>query len=252
MIKTKEEIEVIRECGRRLARVLEEVKNAVRPGVTTQELNDLAERLIRAGGDEPAFLQYQPDGVRRPYPGTLCVSVNNEIVHGIGDPRRVLKEGDIIGIDLGIKHKGLFTDAALTVPVGVIDENAKKRIDTTREALQRGIAEARAGKTTGDVGYVIEKYVQEQGFVVVEELGGHGVGNRVHEEPFIPNFGHDGTGPELVEGMVLALEPISTAGKAAVILSPDGYTYRTKDGSRSAHFEHTILIEAAGARIITQ
>ncbi|KKU80581.1 MAG: Methionine aminopeptidase [Parcubacteria group bacterium GW2011_GWA1_47_8] len=252
MIKTKEEIEVIRECGRRLARVLEEVKNAVRPGVTTQELNDLAERLIRAGGDEPAFLQYQPDGVRRPYPGTLCVSVNNEIVHGIGDPRRVLKEGDIIGIDLGIKHKGLFTDAALTVPVGVIDENAKKLIDTTREALQRGIAEARAGKTTGDVGYVIEKYVQEQGFVVVEELGGHGVGYRQHEDPHIANYGERGQGIRLKAGMVLALEPIVNEGTRFIKLLPDDYTYVTRDGKRSGHFEHTILVTDGASEILTK
>ncbi|TSC64142.1 MAG: methionyl aminopeptidase, partial [Parcubacteria group bacterium Gr01-1014_91] len=149
-------------------------------------------------------------------------------------------------------HNGVIVDAAITVPVGEIDEITRKLLVATERALVAGIAKAVPGNHIGDISSAIQKEIEDAGFKVVRELGGHGVGDRVHEEPFIPNFGHAGTGPELVEGMVLALEPISTVGKAAVVLSPDGYTYRTKDGSRSAHFEHTILIEKAGARIITQ
>lgn len=252
MVKTKEEIDILREGGRRLARVLEEVKNAVCPGVTTQELNDLAGKLIHESGDEPAFLDYQPEGAHHPYPGILCVSVNDEVVHGIGDPSRVLQEGDIIGIDLGIKHQGLFTDAALTVPVGNINKSAKKLIQVTREALMRGLALARAGKTTGDIGYAIENYVKEQGFVVVEELGGHGVGYRQHEDPHIANYGVRGQGVKLKAGMVLALEPIVNEGTRFIKLLSDGYTYVTRDGKRSGHFEHTILVTNGAPEILTE
>lgn len=251
MIKTEEEIAIIREGGKRLARVLLAVKEIIKPGVTTKELDILAERLIREGGDEPAFLNYTPDGARRPYPGSLCVSVNDEVVHGIaGD--RILKEGDIVGIDLGVKHRGLFTDSAITVPVGEIDEHAKKLLKVTEEALIAGIKEAREGKTTGDIGYAIEKYTQQHGFVVVEELGGHGVGYHQHEEPHISNYGTRGYGTRLKAGMVLALEPVVNEGTRYIKLHADGYTYTTKDHKRSGHFEHTILITKGDAEIITK
>ena len=251
MIKTAEEIEILREGGRRLARILSAVRDSIKPGVTTRELDKLAEKLMRDGGDEPAFLHYTPEGMVIPYPGTLCVSVNDEIVHGIGGDR-VLKEGDIIGIDTGLKHKGLFTDSALTVPVGEIDDTAKKLIVATEGALMAGIAVARGGNTTGDIGYAIEKYVKERGFVVVEELGGHGVGYKQHEDPHISNYGDRGQGVKLKPGMVLALEPIVHEGTRYIKLMPDGYTYVTRDHKRSAHFEHTILITDGDAEILTR
>ncbi|MBI5077885.1 MAG: type I methionyl aminopeptidase [Candidatus Yonathbacteria bacterium] len=250
-IKTAEEIEILREGGKRLARILSALQGAVKPGVTTRELDKLAEKLMRDDGDEPAFLNYTPEGASHAYPGTLCVSVNDEIVHGIGG-NRVLEEGDIIGIDTGVKHKGLFTDSALTVPVGRIDDTAKKLIAATEGALNAGILAARAGNTTGDIGYAIEKYVKEHGFVVVEELGGHGVGYKQHEDPHISNYGDRGQGMRLRPGMVLALEPIVNEGTRYIKLMPDGYTYVTRDHKRSAHFEHTILITDGAPEILTK
>ncbi|OGG78178.1 type I methionyl aminopeptidase [Candidatus Kaiserbacteria bacterium RIFCSPLOWO2_01_FULL_52_12b] len=241
------------EGGKRLAAVLRVLRTKVAPGVTAEELDDAAERLIQEGGDQPAFLGYTPESARRPYPATLCVSINDEVVHGIpNESVKTLKEGDIVGLDLGLRHEGVIVDAAITVPVGVVHEDAKKLLRATENALTAGIAQAVPGNHVGDISCAIQKVIEDEGFSVVKELGGHGVGALVHEEPFIPNFGKAGEGELLTEGMVLALEPISTAGKAAVILAPDGYTYRTKDGSRSAHFEHTILLEKDGARIITQ
>lgn len=252
MIKTKEEIELIREASKRLARVLRAVKEAVKPGVTTRELDLLAEKLIREGGDEPAFLHYTPEGARHPYPGTLCVSVNDEVVHGIWSDR-ALQEGDIIGIDLGLSHKGFFSDHAMTVAVGKVDPEARKLMEVTEGALMAGIAQARAGKTTGDIGYAIEKYVKDHGLVIVEELGGHGVGYKQHEDPHIENYGTPGQGVRLKAGMVLALEPIVNEGSRYIKLLSDGYTYVTRDHKRSGHFEHTILITEDGpAEILTK
>jgi len=240
------------EGGKRLAAVLAALRARVAPGVTTEELDDLAEAMIRDGGDEPCFLGYTPEGAGRAYPATLCVSINDEVVHGIpNESVKTLREGDIVGLDLGLRHGGIVVDAAITVPVGNINEETKKLLRATEAALAAGIAAATPGSHVGDIGYAIQKEIENVGFTVVKELGGHGVGDLVHEDPFIPNFGKPGGGELLEEGMVLALEPISSAGKAAVILAPDGYTFRTKDGSRSAHFEHTILLEKGGARIVT-
>lgn len=241
------------EGGKRLAHVLHALRAKVAPGVTAEELDDLAEQMIRDGGDEPCFLGYTPEGARRPYPATLCVSINDEVVHGIpNESVKTLKEGDIVGLDLGLTHNGVVVDAAITVPVGTVDEQSKKLLLATEQSLTAGIKAAVPGNHIGDISSAIQKIIEEAGFKVVRELGGHGVGDSVHEDPFIPNFGRPGTGPVLEEGMVLALEPIAAAGKAAVVLAPDGYTYRTKDGSRSAHFEHTILLEKSRARIITE
>lgn len=240
------------EGGKRLSAVLNALRARVAPGVTAEELDDLAESMIRDGGDEPCFLGYTPEGAHRPYPATLCVSINDEVVHGIpNESEKILKEGDIVGLDLGLTHNGIIVDAAITVPVGNVSEESKKLIRATENALAAGIEQAIPGNRMGDISHAIQEEIENAGFRVVRDLGGHGVGESVHEEPFIPNFGDAGTGLELVEGMVLALEPISAAGKAAVIMSPDGYTFRTKDGSRSAHSEHTILIEKGKARIIT-
>lgn len=241
------------EGGKRLAAVLRALRAKVVPGVTAEELDALAERLIREGGDEPCFLGYTPEGAERPYPAALCVSINDEVVHGIpNESAKVLKEGDIVGLDLGLTHNGIVVDAAITVPVGEVSGESKKLMHATERALAAGISQAVPGNHAGDISNAIQKEIERAGFKVVKELGGHGVGDAVHEEPFIPNFGRPGSGALLTEGMVLALEPIASAGKAAVILAPDGYTFRTKDGSRSAHFEHTILLEKSGARIVTQ
>lgn len=241
------------EAGRRLAGVLEALRAKVAPGVSAEELDDLAEAMIREGGDQPAFLGYTPEGAWRPYPATLCVSVNDEVVHGIpNEGTKTLEEGDIVGLDLGLIHEGIIVDAAVTVAVGAIREADQKLMRATEEALVAGIRAARPGNHVGDIGAAIQEVIERAGFTVVRDLGGHGVGELVHEEPFIANFGRPGTGPELFEGMVLALEPIATAGKAAVVLAPDGYTYRTKDGFRSAHFEATILIEEDNALVVTR
>lgn len=241
------------EAGKRLSAVLAMLRSKVAPGVTTEELDDAAEQMIRDGGDEPCFLGYTPEGAQRPYPATLCVSINDEVVHGIpNESVKILKEGDIVGLDLGLTHNGIIVDAAITVPVGQASEETKRLLEATEQSLAAGIAQAIPGNHMGDISYAIQKEIERAGFKVVKELGGHGVGDMVHEEPFIPNFGRPGEGPILEEGMVLALEPISTAGKATVILTPDGYTYRTKDGSLSAHFEHTILIEKNGPLVVTK
>lgn len=252
VITSATEKEHLLEGGKRLAAVLEALRAKTAPGVSTEELDDLAESMIREGGDEPCFLGYTPEGAHRPYPATLCVSINDEIVHGIpNEDPKILKEGDIVGLDLGLRHEGIVVDAAITVAVGKVNDESVRLMRATESALAAGIAAAVPGNHVGDISAAIQEEIEKAGFTVVKELGGHGVGDRVHEEPFIPNFGRPGRGALLEEGMVLALEPISSAGKAAVILAPDGYTFRTKDGSRSAHFEHTILIEKGGARIIT-
>lgn len=251
--KTEEQKEGIAESGRRLGAVLEEVAKAAKAGVSTKDLDALAEKLIRDGGDEPAFLGYKPDRATRKYPATLCISINDEVVHGIpNESPRTLAEGDIVALDLGLIHKGFISDSATTVAIGRIDAEASKLMDMTKRSLEEGIKAARPGNRVGDISHAIEKTFDGSGFALVKVLGGHGVGEHVHEEPWISNVGHPGTGPELVEGMVLALEPIANAGKAAVVLAPDGYTYRTRDGSRSAHYEHTIILEKGGARVLTR
>ncbi len=252
MIYNKEEIEILREGGKRLALVLSEVGKKVSAGVTTASLNELAESLIRAGGDKPAFLNHQPEGSPSAFPATLCVSVNDEIVHGIpGD--RILKEGDIVGIDLGLSHKGLFVDMAMTVPVGNIDNLTKKLVSTTEQSLYAGIDAAHGGNRVGDIGAAVEKVVRGTGFGIVEELGGHGVGHNVHEDPFIPNYGKAGKGVKLKPGMVIAIEPMLNGGSRHVSLSlEDNFTFSTLDGKYSAHFEHTILITDEAPEILTQ
>jgi len=250
-VKDQKQIETLKEAGKRLAFVMGEVKKKVVPGVSTKELDELAEKLIREKGDIPAFLNYQPEGARRPYPATLCVSVNEEVVHGIPG-ERILEEGDIVGLDMGLKHDGFFVDMAETVPVGNIDDESKKLMNITRESLMVGIEEAKPGNHIGDIGNAIEEFVKPHKYGLVDVLGGHGVGMAVHEDPFIPNFGDKGDGPEIKEGMVLALEPMVNMGTPDVTLSSDGYTFKTKDKTRSAHFEHTILVTANGPEIITK
>ena len=250
VIKTPEEIEILREGGKRLARIMDAVCAAAVPGVTTLELDRLAEKLVREGGDTPALLGYQPRGSRIPYPATICISVNDEIVHGIPSSR-VLKDGDIVGLDLVIEHGGMFTDMARTVEIGKVDAKAHDLVETTGKALAAGIAEVRAGARMGDVSAAIEAVANKKGYGVVRELGGHGVGNEIHETPYVPNFGKRGKGEVLKAGMVFAIEPMFTAGSPEIVLAGDEYTYKTRDGKRSAHFEHTVLVTDKGAEILT-
>jgi methionyl aminopeptidase len=252
IIKTPKEIETLREGGRRLATILHKVKAKVKPGVSTKDLDDYAFKLIEEMGDTPAFLKYRPEGADKPFPASLCVSVNDEVVHGIPSAEKILKEGDIVSIDLGLKHEGLFTDMAMTVGVGEISPASKKLLEITEKALEVGIFSAVAGATTGDIGHAIESFVKPHKYGIVEVLSGHGVGRAIHEDPYVPNFGRKGTGAKLIPGMVVALEPMLNNGTKHVTLDDDGYTIRTADGKKSAHFEHTILITDGEPEILTK
>lgn len=252
IIKTPQEIEILREGGKHLATVLYKVKEKIKPGISTKELDDYAFKLITEMGDTPAFLNYRPGGAVKPFPASLCVSVNDEVVHGIPSKNKILKEGDIIAIDLGLKHNGLFTDMALTVGVGEISSASKKLLEITEKALMIGIDNAYAGNTVGDIGYAIKSFVRPHKYGIVEVLSGHGVGRAIHEDPYVPNFGKKGTGAKLIPGMVIAIEPMLNNGTKHVTIDDDGYTIHTADGKKSAHFEHTVLITEDGAEILTK
>lgn len=252
IIRNEHERETLREAGKHLAHILKTLESELAPGVETKEINARAEALIVALGDIPALKNYHPRFAARPYPSVICVSVNDEVVHGIpSENNLVLKEGDVIGLDLVINHKGFFVDSALTAPVGGIDDEALKLLSITKEALMIGIGEARAGARVGDISSAIEDVGVQHGYGVVYELGGHGLGTAIHEEPMVPNVGDRGKGPVLKEGQVIAIEPMFNEGVADVVLDPDGYTYRTEDGKRSAHFEHTVIVGKDGAEILT-
>jgi methionyl aminopeptidase len=252
-VKTKEEIAILREGGKRHAEILQALKSMVKPGVTAQELEDEARRLIKEGGDTAAFLDYKPQGARTPFPAALCISINDEVVHGIPNvTEKILKDGDIVCIDLGLIHGGLITDSAITVPVGEISPELTKLLEVTEKALQAGIKAAKGGKRIGDISVAIERVGLAGGVGIVEELAGHGVGYDVHEDPFVPNYGEAGKGEVLQPGMVLAIEPIFNLGSRHVFLDKDGWTYKTKDGKPSAHFEHTIVITKSGAEVLTK
>jgi methionyl aminopeptidase len=250
LIKTKKEIGALAEGGTRLAEILQKVAEAVKPGVTTKELDRLAESLILSSSGTPSFKGYYIQG-SPPFPASLCTSVNEEIVHGIPSETRVLTEGDIVGLDIGMRFKGLYTDTAITVGVGTVTADSQKLMAATREALAAGIAVVRPGARVGDIGAAVQEYAETRGYGVVRELVGHGVGHAVHEDPQIPNYGKQGHGPKLAEGMVLALEPMVTAGRRQTELAADKWTWRTKDGKRAAHFEHTIVVTKDGVHILT-
>lgn len=248
-LKSGHDLEHLRESCRRLSIILKKVAKHVAPGVTTGELDALMYKLVTDGGDTPAFLNYQPFGADYPYPGSICISVNEEVVHGIGGDR-VLKEGDIVGLDGGIKHKGMISDSAITIPVGKITKEEEELLEVTKNALMAGIHAAKAGKYVNDISKAIEKSIPKK-YGIVKILSGHGVGYKVHEEPFVPNFDDGVKGPKLVKGMVLALEPMVNLGTDDVYLAEDGYTFITVDHKKSAHFEHTILITDDKPEILT-
>jgi methionyl aminopeptidase len=251
LVKSKEEIEILRESGRRLSAVRNALAEKVAPGVSTLEIEDLANELIEKNGDKASFKNYTPQGANRPFPAAVCVSVNDEIVHGIPNENpKILKEGDIVGLDLGVTHKGLITDSAVTVAVGKIAPEVQELMNVTKKSLELAIKEARAGNHTGDIGCAVEEFVAGR-YGIVEELGGHGVGWAVHEDPIIPNYGSRGAGSELLEGMVIAIEPMLNLGSKEIVLADDGYTFKTKDGKYSAHYEHTVLITDGDPEILT-
>lgn len=250
--RTPEDYAKLREGGKRLGAILKQVATAVTPGALTSDIDALTERLIREGGDTPSLIGYTPAGAKRPYPAALCLSINEEVVHGIPNEHpRIIKEGDIVGLDTVITHDGYMVDSAVSVFAGKGDEEGQALLDATRDALMAGIRAARGGNKIGDISAAIEKLGVERGFGIVYELGGHGVGRSVHEPPYVPNVGDAHTGEELVPGMVIAIEPMFTLGTPRVKLLSDGYTFVTRDGSRSAHFEHTVLITEGDAEILT-
>jgi methionyl aminopeptidase len=251
-IKTEEDIKTLREGGQRHKEILDALRDYIEPGMSTLVLEEEALRLIKEKGDKPAFLGYTPAGASRPYPAALCVSINDEIVHGIpNEAERIIRDGDIVSLDLGLIHKGLITDSAITVGVGRIDDEARELLDTARHALESGIKEALPGNTVGDIGAAIESVVKKTKFSLARDLAGHGVGYKVHEDPFVPNTGIKGEGEKLVPGMVIAIEPMVNVGGGAIKVSGDGYTIKTRDGTRSAHFEHTVAITEKGHIILT-
>ena len=274
-IKTPEEIILLREGGKRLASVLRRVVERVRPGVSTCELDAFAQELILHCGGVPSFKGYRLPDVQTAFPATICASVNDEVVHSIPREDRILQMGDIIGIDIGmwypadatirfpasnsnkkrvrgsVKRAGLATDMAVTVPVGEISEEAAMLLSVTKEALNIGINAVVPGKRVGDISYAIQTYLDKHGLGIVRGLAGHGVGYEVHEEPMIPNYGQANTGPDLKEGMVIAIEPMATLGGDEIKLDNDQWTFRTADGSLAAHFEHSVAVTKDGAEVLT-
>ncbi len=290
-VKTKKEIENLRKGGEKLAAIRDALAARALAGVSAQDLENEAEKLFAASGGEPSFFMHREKASEKPFPARICVSVNDAIVHGVPKKESVFKEGDLVGIDVGLKYKGLFTDTAVTVLVTSTRhsasnyQDAQKLLEVTKKALAVGIAEVRAGATTGDIGFAIETYVKSMsfprkacsregagresrkdgetldshlqgndsvGFGIVRTLCGHGVGYAVHEEPKIPNFGKKGEGTVLKAGMVIAIEPMLTLGGEKLALDSDGFTFRTADGSLTAHFEHTLVVTERGSEVLTQ
>lgn len=251
IIKSAEEIKKIREGGKILADILSKTAKIIKPGISTLEVDEYVFNLIKEKGGIPAFLNYLPEGMSSPFPASVCISVNDEIVHGIPSKNKILKEGDIVSLDAGLKHKGLFTDHAITVPVGKISDINKKLIKDTKKALDIAIKASKGGNTIGDIGYAIESFVNGQ-YGIVRDLAGHGVGKEIHEDPYVPNFGKPGKGVKLVPGMIIAIEPMLCLGTHKIVVDDDDWTIRTSDGKNSAHFEHTILITKNKAEILTK
>lgn len=251
-LKSKKEIEILKEGGKKLSLILDELEKMVAPGVTTYDLDFACEKMMLDQGGEPVLKGYQPQGSDIPFPAALCTSVNSVVVHGI--PKKyVLKEGDLVGLDTCFGYRGMITDSARTVAVGKISKQDKKLLDVTKRAMYAGIDAAIPGKTTHDIGKAVEKVLNEFGYGTPTILGGHGVGYKVHEDPYVPNYDMGKGGTKLVSGMVITVEPMLIAGGTDDVYTDDkdGYSVYTKDGSKSAHFEHTIVITEKGSEIIT-
>jgi len=248
-LKAPEEIEIMRAANVIVAEVLAELKAMVRPGISTDDLDRVAEDLTRKRGAVPAFKGYEV--ANRVFPASLCTSINDEVVHGIPSADRVLRSGDIIGLDFGVRYHGFYGDAAMTVPVGAVSAEAAELLRTTREALDAGIEEARPGRRIGDVSAAIQAHAERRRFAVVRDFVGHGIGRRLHEDPQVPNFGTADRGIRLREGMVLAIEPMLNSGGSEVHVKEDGWTAVTSDGSLSAHFEHSVAIVENGPYVLS-
>jgi methionyl aminopeptidase len=246
-VKTSQEITAMRESGRLLATVLATLKEALEPGMTTKDLAEIAKRELRSTDGQPTFLGYYG------FPDVLCVSINQEVVHGIPSSKRVIQDGDIVSLDFGVTYKGMITDSALTVIAGKpLSSGDQKLVDTTKISLEAGIAACRGGVHVGDIANAIETVLKRANYGIVRDLVGHGVGHELHEDPNIPNYGHAGSGPVLKPGMTIAIEPMATLGDYKVYIANDQWTVITRDNSRAAHFEHTVLITEKGAEILTQ
>lgn len=243
-IKTPEEIEILAEGGKILAKIMKELEKKVRPGIKTLELDRLAESLVLKSGGKCSFKDYEG------FPACLCTSINEEVVH-VAPSNRILKEGDIISLDLGIFYKGYHTDMAITLPVGKISPEIKRLIRVCKKALKRGLKKIRPGNTIGDISNTIQRYVESQGFNVIRDLCGHGIGRELHEDPQILNFGKRRTGPEIKEGMIFCLEPMVTMGNWKLKKTKDKFGYETADDSLSAHFEHTVAVTKNGCQLLT-
>ena len=250
-LKTEEELLVMRDAGKIVTDVLDALRDVVRPGVSTMELERVAEKYIGLGGGKAAFKGYRQSHAERPFPGAICTSVNREVVHGIPSDDRILEEGDIVSVDVGVFLKGYYGDAACTYSVGNISPSRRKLLDVTEESLNLAVAVSMKGNTVGDIGYAVESHVLTNGFGVVRDYTGHGVGKKLHEAPQVPNFGRRGRGVTLQRGMTLALEPMVMSGKEDVMLGSDGWVVVTSDGSDAAHFERTIVITDDGPEILT-
>jgi methionyl aminopeptidase len=251
IIKTPREIAAMRIAGKRHAEILNQVAARVAPGVSTWELDQYAEKLVTDYGDKPAFKNYRPKGMKTSFPGTLCTSVNDEVVHGIPSQNVILQDGDVISIDLGIHHDGVFTDAAITVPVGKVHPDKLAMIDVAWGALQAGIDQVKPGNYTGDIGYAIQQYIGKN-YGIVEGFAGHGVGRYIHEDPYIPNYGKPGQGTLLRPGMIIAIEPMITMGQKFWDILSDDWTVVTRDGSVAVHVEHTVLVTEEGCEVLTR
>ncbi|MFH1173380.1 MAG: type I methionyl aminopeptidase [bacterium] len=252
IIKTEKEIALMREGGHKLAKILKAIVKQVKPGVTTESLEKLALDLISQEGGEPSFKGYVNKQAGDPYDSALCVSINEEVVHCSPLQQRIIRAGDIVGIDVGLKYQGYHTDMAVSVGVGKISLEAKKLLKVTKQALDKAIKEVKPGRTLGDIGYAVQSFVEKNGFSVVRQLAGHGVGKSIHEDPQVLNYGQSGQGLELKEGMTMAIEPMVNVGRSEVIGLDDGWGIATADRSLSAHFEHTIVVTKKGCEILTR
>ncbi len=251
IIKTPEEIKIMAENGKILAKIMKEIEKEVKPGISTKKLDIIARKLILKYNAKPCFLGYHNKENIKPFPAALCASLNQVIVHGVPN-NEILKDGDILSLDLGIFKKGFCADMAITVPVGRADLETLRLIRVTKKALKRGIKKIQPGNTLGDVGNAIQKYIENQGLSVVRDLCGHGIGKEIHEDPQVLNYGKKGTGFKIVPGMVFCLEPMVVTGDWKIKRDKQGYGWETKDGNLSAHFEHTIAVTNNGCKILTK